>query len=145
MIREMLVEELNNAFDKRSWHGASLISALRVSPAVAAKRVAGRHTIWEQLLHAAYWKHRVLLYLGSKEKFPRPGSDWIAMPKTPNAAAWKKDLELLRKLQAKLILTVMKLPDSGLNDRKTRWLLHGGAAHDLYHAGQIKLLRRLVR
>src|SRR5262245_26419167 len=122
MTRDLLIEELNNAFDKRSWHGAGLMSALRVSPALAAKRAHGRHTIWEQLLHAAYWKHRVLLKLGSKDKFPRKGANWIVMPKVASAAAWKADLQLLRELQKRLIATVAKLPESKL-DRKTRWLL----------------------
>ena len=144
MLRDHFIEELNNAFDKRSWHGANLLGALRgVTPAQAARRIGNRKTIWEQLLHAAYWKHRVLRILGFKQPFPRRGSNWPAMPAKLNAAAWKADVEMLRGLHASLIAIIGKCSDASLTPRK-RWLLHGAAAHDLYHAGQIKLLRRLV-
>jgi hypothetical protein len=144
MIRESLIEELEYAFSKQSWHGANLMGALRgVSPAQAVKRLHGRHSIWEQLLHAAYWKHRVLRKLGSTQTFPRKGSDWPAAPSAGDMAAWKADMQMLRGLHAALIEAVAKLPDVKLST-KVRWLIHGAAAHDCYHAGQIKILRRLL-
>ena len=49
-----LVDALDYAFDKRSWHGPNLIGALRgVTRAAASARIHGRKAIWEQLLHAA--------------------------------------------------------------------------------------------
>jgi hypothetical protein len=144
MSRELLIEELRNAFDKASWHGANLMGALRgATPAQAAIRMHGRHSIWEQLLHAAYWKHRVLRKFGSKSKFARKGSDWPAAPTRAGAAEWKADLEMMRGLHAQLVALVAALPQKQL-DSRTRWLLHGAAAHDVYHAGQIKLLRRMI-
>lgn len=140
----LLLEELDNAFSKRSWHGANLLGALRgVSPKGAARSVHRRKTIWQQLLHAAYWKHCVLNMLGDPQKFPRAGSNWLKTPTPPTPAAWKRDIELLRDLQRRLRRIVSTMPATKFN-RKTRWLLHGAAAHDLYHAGQIKLLRRLT-
>ena len=141
----VLLDALDCAFDKRSWHGANLTGALRgVTPAQAAARIPGRKCVWEQLLHAAYWKHRVLTKLARPARFPRPGSNWPALPDPPDDAAWRADVALLREIHRALRDAVARLP-AGALDAKTVWLVHGAAAHDLYHAGQIKLLRRLAR
>lgn len=112
---------------------------------MAAKSIAGRKTIWEQLLHAAYWKHRVLsrLTIGGRLRFPRRGSNWPIMPADRTAAAWKADLTLIREIHTRLRQVVLDTPKSKLIPR-TIWLIQGAAAHDLYHTGQIKLLQRLL-
>ena len=141
----VLLSALDRAFDRRSWHGANLTSALRgVTPAQAAARITGRKTVWEQLLHAAYWKHAVLRKLTTaRTPFPRKGSNWPEMPADLSVRSWKADLELLRDLHARLRATVAGLPPTSLTDAHI-FLIQGAAAHDLYHAGQIKLLRRLL-
>ena len=140
----VLLDVLDCAFDKQSWHGANLTDSLRgVTPAVAAARVPGRKCIWEQVLHAAYWKHRVLTKLTGPARFGRPGSNWPAVPSPADTTAWQADLAFLREIHARLRAAVAQLPTAGL-EPKTAWLIHGAAAHDVYHAGQIKLLRRLV-
>jgi len=131
-VRALLVDVLDRGFDKRSWHGANLKGAIRgLRAADAARRVPGRKCAWEQVLHAAYWKHRVLKRLVGPEKFPRKGSNWPALPVETTEDAWRADVALLRDINARL-------------DAKTMWLIEGAAAHDVYHAGQIKLLRRLT-
>ena len=140
----VLLGALDNAFDKRSWHGANLTGALRgVSAAQAAKRMPGRKCVWEQLLHAAYWKHRVLTKLAGPTRFGRRGSNWPIMPTTPDEAAWRADVAMLREIHRDLRDAVSRLPPAKL-DGRTVWLIHGAAAHDVYHAGQIKLLRRFL-
>ena len=140
----VLLDVLDCAFDRRSWHGATLTGALRgLTPERAAARVAGRKCAWEQLLHAAYWKHRVVTALTGPHPFPRKGSDWPRLPVSLDAGAWRADLAMLRGEHRKLRDAVAALPPERL-DRRTLWLVHGAAAHDLYHAGQIKLLRRMT-
>ena len=142
---DALLDAMDYAFDRKSWHGPNLLGSLRgVTAATAAARVMGRKNIWEQVLHAAYWKHRVLKLLAGPRHGPlgRKGFNWPAPP-PPSDAAWKQDLALLKELHAKLKAEVAALPPARL-DRKTTWLVHGAAAHDVYHAGQIKLLRRLL-
>src|SRR5687768_2056734 len=96
--REALLEVIDQAFDKRSWHGPNLMGSLRgVTAAQAFERINGRKTIWEQALHAAYWKQRVLNHLTTTQRFPRRGGNWPAMPENPIETAWKADLELLRE------------------------------------------------
>ncbi|MGH7214363.1 MAG: DinB family protein [Tepidisphaeraceae bacterium] len=141
--RDLLLDLLDCAFDHRSWHGPNLGSSLRgVSAARAARRVKGRKAIWEQALHAAYWKQRVLNQLAGTQRFPRRGSNWPPAPQAPTQAAWRRDVMLLRDIHRRLRETVAALPARRL-DRKTIWLVHGAAAHDLYHAGQINLLKRM--
>jgi hypothetical protein len=143
-IAAVLVDELNNACVGRSWHGASLMGAVRgVTPAQAIISHAGRKCIWQQALHAAYWKHRGLVMLSGPAVFPRRSSNWPDLPSRITPTTWRADLDLLRDLHTRLVACVGSLPAARL-DGKARWLIHGLAAHDLYHAGQIKLLRRLI-
>jgi hypothetical protein len=141
-----LLQALDCAFDRRSWHGPNLLGALRgVTPELASQRVAGRKTVWEQLLHAAYWKHRVLYKLSGDDAapFPRKAVNWPPMPAPANVRQWRRDIAMLRGLQRRLREVVAALPPQRL-DGRTTWLIQGAAAHDLYHAGQIKLLRRIL-
>ena len=141
----LLVDALDYAFDRRSWHGPNLMGALRgVGATEASRRVAGRKTIWEQALHAAYWKQRVLSKVAGPSRFPRPGSDWPPPPAEPTEAAWRADVDLLGELHRRLRSAVASMPPERLGDRQLIWLIHGAAAHDLYHAGQIRLLRRMT-
>ena len=144
-VRGVLLQSLRTAFDQKSWHGSNLTSALRgVHAAAARKRFGRRKTIWEQTLHAAYWKHVILNKLAGTTPFPRRGSNWPRMPAKPTEATWRADVQLLCDTQKRLIEVVESLPKSRLDDQTT-WLIQGAAAHDLYHTGQIKLLRKLLR
>jgi hypothetical protein len=143
-MKDLLLEVLDHGFDKTSWHGANLTGALRgLTPAAAAKRIPGRKSIWEQLLHAAYWKKRVINRIAGTQRFPRRGSNWPAAPAKATEAAWRADLALLHEMHGKLRAAVAVLPDRALTP-KTVKMIHGVAFHDVYHAGQIKLLRRLI-
>ncbi|MEP7327200.1 MAG: DinB family protein [Gemmatimonadota bacterium] len=146
-----LLEMLRQAWGPRSWHGTGLAGSVRgVPPAQAMWRPGpGRHNIWELVLHLAYWKYAVTRRLegGPKGGFPRDGSDWIAIADT-SEAAWKADVKLLHAQHKALLETVSRFPARRLNLReKTRWTnreqIVGIASHDLYHTGQIQLLKKL--
>src|SRR5687768_8803333 len=110
-MREQLLNLLDRAFNKRSWHGANLISCLRgVSADEARRSLAGRKTIWEQLLHAAYWKNVVIKFLTGQSAFDRKGSNWLTMPDPPNERAWKADVLALKSLHERLRAIVANLP-----------------------------------
>ena len=57
-MTKALLASLDEAFDKRSWHGTNLRGSIRgLTPAEAARRPgAGRHNVWELIVHAASWK-----------------------------------------------------------------------------------------
>lgn len=151
----MILRLIDQSFDHKAWHGPTLWGGLRgIQAAEAAWRPgAGRHNIWEIAVHAAYWKYAVRRKLAGLPpgSFPLKGSNWFPRPAELSESSWKADRELLRDQHAALRAAVAKLPEAQLRrvppGSKTAWidLLLGIAAHDLYHAGQIQLLKRLRR
>lgn len=147
-----LLAQLARAFDRRSWHGTNLLGSIRrLDPESAAWRPApGRHNAWEVVVHAAYWKYRVVRLVAAEPPaaFTIAGSDWFPRPEEATARALKADIELLRDWHRRLVAAVEALDPARLDEKATsEWtffdLVAGAAAHDLYHAGQIQLLRRL--
>ncbi|HEX5053444.1 MAG TPA: DinB family protein [Planctomycetota bacterium] len=147
----LLVDNLDRAYRGPSWHGTALRGTLRgVTPAQALWRPAGaRNAIWDLLLHAAYWKYAIRRRLAGEARgaFPRSGANFPVRSGADDAAALRSDLKLLDEQHALLRAVVLALPPGGLEDRLGAWrtvdYAMGAAAHDLYHAGQINLLKRL--
>ena len=150
-----LIAQLDQAYDRRAWHGPNLRGSLRgVSVAQAAWRPApDRHNIWEIAVHAAYWKYAVWRRLtgAPRASFPIDGSNWFVRPQEGTLREWAADLALLRRMHARLRAAVAALSPADLARRPagsthTRLALVAGIlAHDLYHAGQIQLLKKLGR
>jgi hypothetical protein len=148
-----LLDLLDEAFDRRSWHGTNLRGSLRGVPlTLAAWRPArGRHNIWELVVHTAYWKYAVRRRLSGERRggFDRAGSNFWTRPEERSASAWRSDVNLLVRQHRALREVVARFPESRLLTRAPgspftqAALIHGIAAHDLYHAGQIQLLKRL--
>ena len=150
----LLLASLDEAFDHRSWHGTNLRGSLRglTAKEVARRPAAGRHNIWEIVVHAAYWKYAVrrLITGAQRGSFPLQGTNWFFRNEADDSA-WRSDLELLAGEHRELRGAVARFPPDRLGERtakkKYRYVdvIRGVAAHDLYHAGQIQLLKRLVR
>jgi hypothetical protein len=153
-VRQLLAI-LDQAYDHASWHGTNLRGSLRrVSAVQAAFRPApNRHNIWEIAVHAAYWKYAASRRFTGEARgsFPLKGSNWFRRPDEATDRAWKADVELLDRMHGILRMTVSRLSgrDVGRTPPGTKVsnfaLLSGIAAHDLYHAGQIQLLKRLSK
>ena len=140
----VLLQNIDYAFDKPGWHGPNLASSIRgVDARRAAESIDGRRSIWQQALHAAYWKQRVINLLIGTQPFPRGGSDWPRLPEEQNEGNWKADVKLLYEIHAKLRKAIARIDPRRLSEKTTRLIL-GAAAHDLYHTGQIRLLRRMM-
>jgi uncharacterized damage-inducible protein DinB len=146
---ELVLALLDEAYEKKTWHGPNLKQSLRgVRAKQAAWRPArGRHNIWEVTLHAAYWKYAARRRIdgGKRGSFALKGSNFFARPKKGklNEAAWNADKALLERehrLMRRAIEKVLRKP-RGMNILR---MLYGVAFHDIYHAGQIRLLRRLM-
>jgi hypothetical protein len=133
----------------------------------------GRHNIWEIAVHAAYWKYAAARRFtgGSRGSFPLKGSNWFQRPSTDaappaasmdkawrarlrsldlnRASAWQADRDLLDDMHDALRAAVVRLSAKDLSrtppgkNVSNFALLSGVAAHDLYHAGQIQVLKRL--
>lgn len=150
----LLLRHIDQAYSLATWHGPNLRGALRgVGHGEASWRPRShRHNIWEYTLHCAYWKwltHQRLLGIAPRrQNFARKPANFPALPARPTLRAWKEDLALLDDCHQQLRQVITHLDGSQLLQLATpRWtyedLLRGIANHDLYHAGQIRLLRRL--
>lgn len=150
-----LLAIVDQAYDRRSWHGTNLRGSIRgVSVGQAAWRPRrGRHNIWEVVVHAAYWKYAVRRRLTGERRgsFELKGSNWFARPEASSDRAWRADVALLDRTHRALRAAIERLPAAALDRKAPRStvshvdLISGIAAHDLYHAGQIQLLKRLAR
>jgi hypothetical protein len=149
-LRDLLAE----AFDRPAWHGPNLRGLLRgVSARDAAFRLhPDRHNIQELVVHCAYWKYTVVRRLRGEKRgsFPLGGSNWFARDGAGGETAWRADRALLDEQHAQLLAAVAGLTDADL-ERKPPGSRHtvarlvtGAAAHDLYHAGQVAMLKRSV-
>ncbi len=155
----LLLHLIDEAFDQKAWHGPNLRGPLRrIKAATAAFRPAlGRHNVWEHAVHAAYWKYTVRRRITGEDRgsFPLKGSNWFTRPDPavhPDdwEVAWKADLALLDDTHRRLRAAVASFDPSQLHvipeGAKLSHLrtISGIALHDVYHAGQIALLKRLA-
>ena len=150
---DVLLLQLDQAYDRKSWHGTNLRGSVRGLPeTVAAWRPAPpRHSIQEIVVHAAYWKYVVRRRLTGDKRggFPLHGSDWFPRP-VADARQWREDLLLLASQHRLLRDTLAVLDPNSLRKPLAGsvtplYLVNGVIAHDLYHAGQIQLLKRMAR
>jgi len=116
----------------------------------AARPIASAHTIWELVLHIAAWDGAALRRIGGTaveladaENFP--------VVSDASDAAWHKTTAQVRNTHQDLIAAVVALPDSRLFEivpgkhgphYTFYYMLHGVVQHELYHAGQIALLKK---
>ena len=147
--KKRTLELLDRAFRAKAWHGPSLLEILEgVNAATAAQRVVkDAHTIWELVDHVASWNVIVAERLAGKKPHISPDLNFPPTPR-PTPAAWKKSLARLAASQRRFRAAVAKFPERQLGrirpGTKTSWnvLIHGQMQHQLYHAGQIAMLRR---
>ena len=148
-VHALLLVQIDEAYDKNGWHGTTLRTAVRKTAGEDAlwRPAPGRHNIWELTVHAAYWKYvaRRRLLSGTpggvrRGAFPLKGSNWIA---SPAGANWSEAVELLETQHGAWREAVASLPAAALGDRKKIRLIYGATAHDLYHTGQIQLVKAL--
>jgi uncharacterized damage-inducible protein DinB len=142
----LLLTFMEQAFDKKAWHGPTLRGALRgVTYKEALWRPSPKHhNIQELVKHCAYWKYAVRRRLTGEKRgsFELEGSNWFHRDTNGGADDWKRDIALLQKEHKLLLETVASLKSDKIRRMD---MIYGIASHDLYHAGQIQLLKRLQR
>lgn len=162
-VIDLLLAGLDEAFERKAWHGATMWGTLRtVGREEAAWRpTPDRHNIWEIAVHCAYWKYivRRRLTCDCRRDFPLEGSAWFVRPDGAGStdavagapsgtdADWKRERALLREEHEKLRAVVAAMSKGDLEaaagDRDAVREIRGIANHDIYHTGQIRLLRIL--
>jgi DinB superfamily len=147
-----LLALLDEAYDRRSWHGTNLRGAVkRIDPHQVTWRPGrDRHNAWELVVHAAYWKYVVRKRVSGAARggFPLAGTNFYPREGLFDAERWRADLDLLADQHRQLRAVVAALVDADLGrsagGKPLAWSIRGAAAHDLYHAGQIQLLKTLA-
>ncbi|MHB1298052.1 MAG: DinB family protein [Gemmatimonadaceae bacterium] len=157
-MRLDLIHELASAATGEPWHGPSRATVLAGITASQAARQPGHgvHSIWEIVLHMRSWTREVMRRtLGGSPAEPEDG-DWPAAPPLPTDAEWERALSSLEASHAELLETIRTLPTERFEEvvgsgddpaRKgitRRAMLLSLAQHDIYHTGQVALLKRIV-
>jgi DinB family protein len=151
----VLLHAIDEAYGGSAWHGPTLKGSLRgVTARQAAWRPApGRHSIRELAAHAAYWKFAVRRRLtgDNSGSFPLAGSNWLALPPA-GEKAWRAEREILdrehralRAIVAAFVPGRLRSPLPGMRDRTALREIAGIALHDVYHTGQIQLVKALQK
>jgi uncharacterized damage-inducible protein DinB len=146
---ERIHSMFRSSFSGDAWHGDSVMKIVDEITAeqAAAYPIPGAHSIWELVQHMAVWEDVVRRRLGGETVLPTPEEDWPAVRST-DAAAWKKVVETLKSNHAALERMVAEMMDDRLDEiipaqnYNAYVMLHGIIQHDLYHAGQIALLKK---
>ena len=148
-----LESQLRAAFEGPAWHGPAVLELLRgVTPAEASARpIAGAHTIWEIVLHLTATYDLVLRRLRGDAKPLTPDEDWPPMAK-PTDANWQEAIAALHGRSEATRAAVLRFDPTNLSaplvpepPYTAYEQLIGLTQHDLYHAGQIALLKRAIR
>ena len=150
--RSRIADQLKRAFEGDAWHGPAVLEVLEGvgARAAAAKPISGAHSIWELVLHIAAWDGAIRRRMEGQALQLSPEQDFPPVKDTSDAA-WRSALETLKQRHADLIQGVLAMPDHRLTsqvpgkDYDFYHMLHGAAQHELYHAGQIALLKKVAR
>jgi hypothetical protein len=116
LSRELLEWNLQPQTGRRSWHGGPTpVGALRGVTSEQARwaPTPKRKSIWQLALHIAYWKYAVrrLLEDGPVARFPRKPANWPSVAPAPDAAAWERDVALLKAEHQRLLDVVRRVRD----------------------------------
>lgn len=148
-----LEDQLGRALEGEAWHGPSVLEALEgVSAQQAAEHpIAGAHSIWELVLHLCSDYGLVLRRLDGDGRQLAASEDWPAVPE-PSAENWRNTIRALKQMNEDLREAVKSFPAERLDQplvaaspytAYTQFI--GVTQHNLYHAGQIALLKKAIR
>jgi uncharacterized damage-inducible protein DinB len=145
-----IADQLRRAFDGDAWHGDSVLEILKGVDAksAAAHPIAGAHSIWELVLHIAAWDGAVLRRLHSDVPVELNDAENFPAVTDTSEAAWRRAVAHAKQVHETLTTAVSAFPKSRLaetipgKDYDFTNMLLGVVQHELYHAGQIALLKK---
>jgi len=147
-----IADQLRRAFSGNAWHGDSLLEILDgiTAAQASARPIPHAHTIWELVLHIAAWDGAVRRRLRG-EAVTLTGEQNFPPARDTSESAWRKAVEHVGRVHDELIRAVSEFPDTRLAEQVPGkqeahhtyyYMLHGVVQHELYHAGQIALLKK---
>ncbi len=150
---ERIVKQFQRGFEGQAWHGPALLELLSGVEArdAAAHPIPSAHSIWEIVLHIAAWKGAGMSRLEGDRAELSDAEDWPSVTETTDDDTWQNAKEHLTTIHQQLLEAIGRLDDPRLNEPIIEGLstvyatLHGILQHDLYHAGQIAILKKALR
>lgn len=146
---ERIADQIRRAYDGDAWHGPPLWALLAdVSAEIAGARpIRDAHSIRELVRHITFWHDGVRRRIGGEVVDPQGVEEW---PEADGAGegAWRRELADLERAHTELLAALSRLGDEDLGrpvpgkPYVVYVLLHGLVQHNLYHAGQIALLKK---
>jgi uncharacterized damage-inducible protein DinB len=147
-----LADQIRRAFEGNAWHGDSVLELLADVNAktAAARPIPKAHSIWELLLHMAAWDDAVRRRAGGEVVTLSDDQNFPSVTEV-SEAAWRQAVESVKRTHNELIKAIAVFPDSRLQDpvpgkpqkyHNFFYMFSGIVQHELYHAGQIALLKK---
>lgn len=141
--------QLKLAFEGGAWHGPGVLETLDGVSArqAAAHPISGVHSIWELVLHIAAWEGACRRRLTGDRAELSTEEDWPPVNDT-SEAAWAMTKAALIEGHHKLRESIALLEEGRLDEPILENMpsvyvtIHGAIQHDLYHAGQIAILKK---
>lgn len=147
---EIMADQIRRAFWGESWHGPSVVEVLAgVSAEDAASHpIPGAHSIWEIVLHMTAGYRMVLRRVRGEQVQYSLEEGWPPVPPS-SSEAWFESQHTLEELNRQLQSAVRAFPaerlSQGLGSEYSAYTQFCGAPqHDLYHAGQIMMLKKAL-
>ena len=150
-----LADQIRRAFEGEAWHGDALLEILKDLDAKAAiaKPIPNAHSIWEILLHIAAWDGAVIRRIGGQAVNLSDEENFPAINDS-SQAAWKNAIASVRGTHDQLVKAVAAFPDERLSEQVPGksaqpyydyyYMFSGIVQHELYHAGQIVMLKKFA-
>jgi uncharacterized damage-inducible protein DinB len=146
---ERIADQLKRAFEGQAWHGPAVLEALSdvTAAQAAAKPIAAAHSIWELVLHMTCWMDTVRRRALGEAFMPSDEQDWPPVRDTSDAA-WRAAVADMERSHRAAHDVIASFPEAGLDQPLVPGgtvayaQFHGLVQHDLYHAGQIAVLKK---
>jgi hypothetical protein len=148
---ELIADQLQRSYSGEAWHGPSVQELLTdvTAEQALARPLAQGHCIWELTMHIGVWMSAARRRLAGDPAKLTPQEDWPLID-GGSPAAWLQTLDALEQEHKQLKAAICSLPEPSLENLTPGknyslvFLLHGVVQHNLYHAGQIALLKKAL-
>ncbi|HFA47611.1 MAG TPA: DinB family protein [Bacteroidetes bacterium] len=150
---EQFIQECKDFYNGSPWYGSNFCKIVNdLSPAEALAVAGNGQSIALLLCHMVKWRKSLTIRLQGDENFRARDSDADNWPplNTLNGEVWEATKKEFSELQEVLIEELGKREEAFLDEyfykEKTyRYLVSGVIQHDIYHLGQISMLKQLLR
>jgi uncharacterized damage-inducible protein DinB len=145
---ERILDQLNRAWGGDSWTGVAIQPMLDdiTEEQARAHPLRGAHSIIELVAHIGAWMDAASDRLAGAERELGPEEDWRDVA----ALSWPAAIKSIESAQSRLCDAIARTTTDDLDkitpgrDYTLYVLIHGVIQHNLYHAGQIALLKKQV-